>query len=305
MVEYFPIVKLNQPSIMGVYKGLPIKCIVVRLQDLISPYTSKPNKIFYKIKTAGGIHNFLSFNGTIILSLIMKDKHIFNFNSKKYCEIIDGLKPDFYTTVDGETYQNEEDTSLEEIKRSFIETNEIIKNNSYSKPIGLIKGCNKRQILAHIKLFKLIGVNDFIFHVGDFFREGKEDMITLAKNYSSLIKKHANTLILYGMGSQKRILEFSFADGYVSFNFLVKALKGKKYDGTKLIEYKQKEKKFSYDTVKHNLKEMLKNIENVNNQEKLIEGGKCKWVVDQEEREFVTLKAETQIQEKKKKSKKN
>ena len=127
MVKLYFIVKVNEPSIVNVQKGLPLDCLVIMLQDLISPNTLKLNKTFYEIKRSGGIHNFLGFKGKIILTLVMKDRFISKLDEIRYAEIINTLKPDFYTTVDGETYEGEKEVAYGEIERCFAETKKLVK----------------------------------------------------------------------------------------------------------------------------------------------------------------------------------
>ena len=106
MTKFFPILKINQPSLSAVHKNLPITVVIVRLQDLIS-HTYNFNSVFDKIKDAGGIHNHLGFGGKVILSSIMRDDILPNFTAEKYSLAINQLKPNFYTTPDCETYEGE------------------------------------------------------------------------------------------------------------------------------------------------------------------------------------------------------
>ena len=154
MTKLYPVIKINEPSVLNVWKGLPIEVLVVRLQDLICPRSLNLNSTFLQIKEKRGIHKFLDFDGKIILSLIMKDRMIHGFNPYRYLEVIDTLKPDFYTTVDCETYEKEELVSKAEIKRSFLETSRLIRLCKDSKPIGQVKGCTKSQINTHLTLLK-------------------------------------------------------------------------------------------------------------------------------------------------------
>ena len=289
MVELYPVIKLNEPTILDTWKGLALNCLVVRLQDLICPRSMRLNSTFFKIKEKGGIHNFLDFDGKIILSLIMKDNLIQGFNPSRYSEVINTLKPDYYTIVDGETYEKEELISKAEIKRSFLETRQLIELCKDSKPIGQVKGCNKSQIVTHMALLKSLGIEDFVFHVGDFFRNGSPKMINRAKEYSLMIRKNAKTLILYGMGSQSKLQEFSFADAYTTFNYFVNAVNGKKFVGTKKYHYTGG---YSPKIVRENLIQIIKNIANMKKQTKLIIGGVCPWEAEQEETGQVTLEQE-------------
>ena len=286
MVKFYPVVKLNEPSLLAVWKGQGFDCIVVRLQDVISLRTGKPNKTFYQIKECGGVHNFLDFDGKIILSLIMKDELLPKFDEVRYSELINTLNPDLFTTVDAETYEHEFYTSKNEVKRSSIETLKLIKLCPNSKPIGQVKGSSKKHLYSHIQLLKSIGITDFVFHVGDFFRNGSPNMISKAKDYSLFIKKHVDSLILYGMGCQKRLLEFSFADAYVTFNHFVKAVNGKKYAGPCEYNYGGG---YKPEVVKDNLTQIVKNMSKTNYQKKLIKGGVCPWEAVTEEKERAML----------------
>lgn len=286
MVDLYPVVKVNEPSIAWTWKNLDLGYLVVRLQDLISPHTYKLNKTFYDIKQKGGVHAFLGFSGKIILSLVMKDKLIANFGFVKCVEVINTLKPDFYTTPDGETYEGEEALSWKEIRRCFSETIKLIESCPHSKPIGHVKGCTRMQIFKHITLFKMVGIEDIMLHTGDFFRNNSPRMKLRAKEYALQIRKHAKTLILYGMGSQKRLHEFSFADAYITFNHFVTAINGRKYVGVNQISYTGG---YKPKIVRENLIEMIKNINNIKKQTKLIEGGVCPWVEEQEEQDHLIL----------------
>jgi hypothetical protein len=284
MVKYYPTIKLNQPSIRNVWKGLLLDVIFIRLQDILCSKTSKLNNIFYDIQAAGGIHAYLNFDGIIILSLIMRDKLISMFDENRYAEVIKAIKPDCITTVDGETYEGEEVKSLDELKRMVMQTSKLLKLCPEVVPIGQIKGCTEKQILFHLDMLKALGITKFIFHVGDFFRNGNKDAIARAKKYITAIHKQTDSLILYGLGSQKRIYEFSFVNGYASLSYFVKARHGKKLFGTNELSGYH----YNYDLVRHNLEQIMLNIKHINEQKKLIEGGKCIWEEALEQKDQVT-----------------
>lgn len=284
MVNYYPTIKLNQPSICYIWRGLSLNRIFIRLQDLISTNTTNFNNTFYDIKSAGGIHNYLGFEGIIILSLIMKDKIISLFDENKYAEVIQAIKPDFFTTVDCETYEKEEDKSLQEIERSIIQTSKLIKLCPTCKPMGHIKGCTNRQILLHLDLLKALGITDFIFHIGDFLRNGNIEYIARAKMYISIIHKKTDSLILYGMGSQKRIYEFSFVKGYASMNYFIKARHGIKLFGVNGLSGYH----YNYELARHNLKQVILNIKRISMQTRLLEGGEFVWEEAVEHKDQVT-----------------
>lgn len=289
MTELYPVVKLNDPSLRDIWKGLDLPYLVVRLQDLITSSSGKPNKTFYEVKFKGGIHNYLDYGGKVILSLVMKDKLILKFSPKLYAEIINEVKPNYFTSVDGETYDREEKTSFQEILRCVNETKQLINLCPNVTCIGHVKGCNESQIHTHLNQLNSLGIKHYLFHVGDFFRSGSKEMINKAKHYASIIRKKAYKLILYGMGSQKKLIEFSFADAYVSFNYFVKAINGKKYSNHSLVKYTGG---YSTKIVRSNLVWMILNLKRISNQRKLTYGGIDLWEAEQEALELHTHQQE-------------
>jgi hypothetical protein len=138
MVTLSPVVKLDAKETFDVFRVIPLKIIVVRLQDLILKNTYNFKKTFNDVISAGGLHNFLDFHGQILLSLIMKDEIVANFKPLKYANAINSLVPDFFTTIDGETYEGEYSLSLKEIQRIHAENKELIRLCPKYRPIGLV-----------------------------------------------------------------------------------------------------------------------------------------------------------------------
>lgn len=279
-----PVVRLDYRKTFQIASAVNVPIIVVRVQDVISKRTGEPNYLFKEIKSYGGIHNFLEYDGIIILSLIMRDELIWRFSPRQYSEIIRGLKPDAYTTVDGATYDKQELKSFKELIRLSKETKELLRLCPEIKPIGQVKGCNSMQIKLHLEYFKKLGINILIFHVGDFFRNGNESMIQKAKHFCSLIKNENNTLFLYGFGSQKRLIDFSFVDGYITYSHMINAQHRTILNGRK----KEKNNCMTYDQAAiYNLKQMILNLKHIRKQTKLFIGGKCKWVEAHQEPQFI------------------
>ena len=115
--------------------------------------------------------------------------------------------------------------------------------------------------------------------MGDLFRNGSSAMIGRAKDYALMIRKNAKNLILYGMGSQSKLLEFSFADAYTSLNYFVNAVNGKKFVSTKKVNYTWG---YSPKIVRENLIQVIKNVDKIKTQSKLTNGGVCQWEAEQE-----------------------
>lgn len=290
MTELYPILKLNQPSLLSIHVGLPINGVIVRFQDLLSP-TYKFNSVLCQIKNAGGIHNYLRFNGSVILSLIMRDDILPNFTAEKYSLAINLLKPNFYTTPDCETYEGETiklpdgrifygnvEKSFNQILRSLSITRKLIPLCPASIPLGQVKGCNKEQMDFHMTQLNSMGIYDFVFHVGDFFCHGNPAFIQKAKSYATFIKRRSKSLMLYGMGSQKKLHEYSFADAYASMNYFIKARHGQEYIGTRL---RRANERYNPLLARKNLIQMLNNMDNIKFQTKLIDYmGVPVWVED-------------------------
>jgi len=266
MVTLSPIVRLDVKETHSVLKAVPVELAVVRLQDLVSKHTYKFNKTYDDVISVGGLHNFLDFHGCVLLSLIMKDSIIANFDPDKYALAINSLVPDSFTTIDGQTYEGEYSLSMREIERIHAENKELVRLCPKPQPLGLVKGCTRNQIEHHMKLLKSLGIEEFVFHIGDFLRHGDPNMISKARSFSQTIRKEAKRLFLYGMGSQQKLLEFSFADVYVSFNHFVTAKNGMRFIGTKKVKYIGS---FSSGIVVDNFIQMYKNVQSIKKQSRL------------------------------------
>lgn len=282
MVSLIPVVKLNYNKSFELVKNAP--AIVVRLQDMLTKKSANPNYLFKEICSYGGLHNFLNYPGVIILSLIMKDELIQKLKTEKCAEMINSLNPNFYTTSDGATYDKHERDSFMEIIRLSRDTKKLISLCPEIVPIGQVKGCNENQIRFHLNFLESLGIRLFTFHVGDFFRNGDENMIRKAKYFASIIKKENNILFLYGFSTQKRLVEFSFADAYITYGHMVTAKNGMKFNGTKREKFSNKS---FFEIASHNFNQMLLNVNNIKNQTKLFVGGKCKWAVELVEQELI------------------
>lgn len=294
MTEISPLMRLSCKKSIKLAEAINSPLIVIPIYEFICDIAAKPNKLFKKIKKRGGIHKYLNYTGIIILSSIMKDELIKKFDSsEKYSEIINGLLPNYYFTPDGLTYEKRENESLLEIIRLSSLTPKIIDLCPNSRPIGLVKGCNRLQILAHRNFLQTLGIVTFAFHTGDFFREGDNNMIKRAKYYCSLIKEKDNFLMLYGFGSPNRMLEFSFSDMFITYTHFVNA-KHKK------IFVEKKKRKFAkgpvYRAALYNFKELQRYLRDSQCQTKLI-GGKYKWGEETQEEETLLAIKNQELQD--------
>jgi len=245
------------------------------------------NKTFHDIKEAGGLHEFLGFDGTIVLSNIMRDELLAKMNPQTYAKVINTLLPDYFTTIDGETYEGENDTSWREIERMLKESRTLMRKCPEAIPIGLVKGCTEEQIEFHAETFRNMGTDSLMFHTGDFFRNGSDiEMINRARFYASRIKPYTDNLILYGIGSPRRILEFSFADVYVTFNHFITAKMGMRYEGRKMVRHQG----YNQLLVHQNLHELIRNMQVIEQQKRLTNYGDVLWEEEGEAAEPAMLR---------------
>ena len=279
MKTIIPMIRLDDKESIPPVRTINSGIMVVRVQDLITKGTAQLNELFYKIKRDGGIHKHLDYRGKVILSTIMRDDLLKKVGTPIYSDLIEYLKPDYVFSIDCETYDNEHSYSIKEIRSSLIKTLEIRRLFPEIKIIGLVKGCDRNQILKHYKILKgIFGIDIFAIHTGDFFRNGDNNQIQKVKCYASLIKKEDNVVLLAGFGSQTRLEEFSFADGCITYAHMINARKRIILEERKKI---RNNKMTCGEACIHNLKQMKINLKNSEKQTKL-EAFNKKWVVEQE-----------------------
>jgi len=282
MTVFIPIVDLTYKGSIRVWKKKETPVVVVRLMDLALRNSCKPNKKFYEIVEAGGLHAYLDYDGIIILSTIMPDDQIKKFNPRKYARFINSLLPNYYLSVDGWTYDKKVKISEDELLRTYNETKELIALCPHAKPLGLVKGCADSQIDAHSSWLASLGIKDFVLHAGDFRRNGVKYYMQMAQHFARIIRKKSRLLFLYGFGSQKQLISHSFADGYISNNHFVTADNGMVYDGVN-------KRKYTRGTFEENMEknylQMHKNMLLIKYQTKLSEVNIAKWEVEAIEKE--------------------
>ncbi len=281
-----PTINLTTRKSIIVAKSINSKLVAVRAQDLLTRKGGDLTELFYKIKNSGGIHKFLDYRGKIILSSIMRDDLLKKTNIPIWSDLLEGLKPNYFMTPDCETYDNDYNYGKKQLKKSLIETIELMRLFPEVRPIGLVKGCDRSQILFYYNILKNLGIKIFALHSGDFLRHGDSGQIQKLKNYASLIKKDNNLLLLSGFGSQKRLEEFSFVDGCITYSHMVNAQNNIIFEGRRRV----KNTKMTYlEQGKHNLKMMILNLTDSLKQTKLQEF-ETKWVAELELRDKIIQK---------------
>lgn len=223
-----PVIKLGEEMTYHPWIATSAPIIVIKAQDLLSKDGFSYTFLFEKIRHAGGLHQYLQFDGIIILSSIMRDQTIFGFPHSSYASMINALKPDYYITPDGETYFDEESLSVFEIQRTLRDTSRLLKGCPSSRPIGLVKGCTLTQIEEHIDLLSQLGIRTFVFHAGDYLYRGDEREIDFAKRSALSIRRNVPRLLIYGVGSAHYFSIFNYADGFITQSHFINAFNGKR-----------------------------------------------------------------------------
>ncbi len=229
-----PVEKLGEPMTHAPWEKSTCPAVTVRLKDILNKSGRSCRPIFNEIKEAGGIHAHLGFEGNVILSSVMEDQTIDGFARERFAEIVNELKPDYWITSDGETYNKEPNLSEVEINRMLEETKYMLKQVGKSKAIGLVKGCNAEQIRRHADMLVALGIKDLVFHTGDFLARGSNEETIKAREYTRLIRKKARMLLLYGIGIQ--IPDFFVADGFITQSHYSNAFYGQRLIGNKWVD---------------------------------------------------------------------
>jgi hypothetical protein len=253
----WPVVKLGEPLTYRPWEAIPVNVIVVKSTDLFNSRGGGARPIYYEILAQEGIHKYLGFNGKIILSSIMPDVTVKAVTKEIYADAVNKLGVDGYFTPDGETYLGEKHLGTYEVNRILQETEYLLKTCTKSKPIGLVKGYNSEQMRAHANALKALGICSMVFHAGDFSRGAEKDETKTGVRFGKDIRRIADTLYIYGVGSRKSLNFYSYADGYITQNHYVNAFyRQRLVDG----KWRYSGKKADRNDIMQNLKRIHKEV---------------------------------------------
>ncbi len=255
-----PVIKLAEPKTYRPWDCIDSPYIVIRLSDFLSVDGTKFNLKYYDVINCGGLHNFLSYHGRILLSSVIPDKKILGFTVEMYIECINNFRPDFYMTPDGETYEGQPKISQKEIDRIIKDTEKLVKNCPASTPFGLVKGSTFFQIENHVKIMLSFGITFFALHTAEFFRDNKIFRISKCVEYAKIIRKFVPYLAVYGIGSKENIRKFFFVDDFITQSHYTKAFRRKVLQHGKWVEYRGE---ITRDVIMNNLKGLELFLENL------------------------------------------
>ncbi|MEM3712028.1 MAG: hypothetical protein QXR97_00590, partial [Thermoproteota archaeon] len=162
-----------------------------------------------------GLHDYLGFDGKILLSTVMPDELIDKLKTKDYFKLINDLRPDAtmipdnYTYTDAPLYQ-----SWSQTIRLIFFAKEFLKLDV--PLIGLVKGANLRQMDWTIRKQVEMGYVSFVMPARELFEEERLDeflpyiLQTLKRSYK---RKADFELLLYGIGQRLgRYRDISFSN---------------------------------------------------------------------------------------------
>jgi len=182
--------------------------------------------LFYRTAAKGGFNAANNIDTPIVLSLIMDDPRCSGLSPKMVSKLIKELKPAYCTTMDEATYLRDNSWSLHKLKQIRTKNRHLIKDHPGMKFIGVIKGCTTAQIQGHVSELQGLGIEQFIFHIGDYIAHGNEYELKSAEEFALTIRRMVPTLYLYGMGAKKMIRAFPYVDGIITLNHIIEPHNG-------------------------------------------------------------------------------
>lgn len=272
MAKLIPIVDLRSEAIALHICKISPSVIVVRLQDLLTTklnLTKKANLI----KQAGGLRQYLNYEGKIILSFIARDSIIENLTDYDYQDMIEAIKPDYVTTIDCPTYIGKDTEAEVQMSIASKRSLQLVSANPNITFIGLIKGSNLSQIRKNAIFYQKNNITHMAFHVGDYHRKGNKSMMSLALSASAEVRKRCDVFYAIGVGNQKKFTQYLFSDFLVNNTFFYNATKGLEVMGSQRIRSKMK---FSPQLVVKNLFEQMLSLYKISKEQTKL-GGEMIW----------------------------
>ena len=190
-------------------EGIEMPMIFVPLWQLVL------NNRLLSQASSKGLHDFLGFNGKILLSTVMPDELIDKLTKDDYFKLINDLKPDAtmvpdnYTYTDAPLYQSWSQTvRLISFANDFLDL-EI-------KLIGLIKGANLRQIYFSLRREVEMNYISFVMPARELFKQGLLNeilphVLIILKKLCRASGKNPEILI-YGIGRILGYKEVSYSN---------------------------------------------------------------------------------------------
>jgi hypothetical protein len=223
----FPAIKVGEPRTYGpVISGLS-NGNVICIKDLIRPSGLTPRPVLGAILNKG-LYGYFHSERDFVLSSIMHDKTINGFKVEGHEWLIKELKPKYFITPDAGTYESEKNTTEALLDYLLDATARLKRNCPHSEPLGLVKGYTKDQVARHSRALTDMGVTRQVFDIGDFMHKGNRFSKNTAFELAREIRRNADYLLIYGLGSGPQFERFLFADGFITSSHWIAAFNYKK-----------------------------------------------------------------------------
>lgn len=200
---------------------------VIRAGDFVTRDGTRLKKNFEKVRNAGGLAAYFGIELPILLSFIMDDDRCFGIRPDVASELIQGLRVSAATTFDTATYTNQRQRADQRMAQIRENNRLLISANPDTTFIGVVKGCYPKQIEDHISELKSLGIQEFIFHAGDYLNRGSWSERKALRLFAGLIRNNVPFLYFYGIGSRSSFELIPYADGIITLSHIIETKNGR------------------------------------------------------------------------------
>ena len=218
--RFIPVVRLTDDS-SWFWKDLPLPWIVVRLAELVK------DKALMQRVSSHGLHDFLGFDGKVLLSTVMEDELLDELKPNDYIRMISDIRPDATMTPDSYTYLDDP---------LCLSWEQTLKQAAFSSAfseldipvVGLIKGVIWKQIAWSTERAIELGCESFDLPSRELAELDLLDGVISAIMSALQKGKREAQLLLYGLSyPSRRRGEFV----YSGLSWFIGARKGLYYKG--------------------------------------------------------------------------
>ncbi|MDY3203018.1 MAG: hypothetical protein VB007_00600 [Methanocorpusculum sp.] len=223
-----PIIVATNEKSLSLLRNPNFRCsrAFLRASEFITSDGKALTPLYYRTAAKGGFNVANNTDTPIALSLIMDDPRCSGLSARTVSRLINELKPAYCTTMDEATYLRDNSWSTHKLKQIRMKNRQLIKAHPEMKFIGVIKGSTVPQIRGHVSELQSLGIDQFIFHIGDYIAHGNAYELRCAKEFVQTIRDLVPTLYLYGMGSKEMIQTFPYVDGIITLNHIIEPHNG-------------------------------------------------------------------------------
>jgi len=189
--RFIPVIRLTDES-SWFWDDFSLPWIVVRLAELVK------DKALMQSVSSRGLHDFLGFDGKILLSTVMEDELLDALTPEDYVRMINNIRPDATMTPDSYTYLDdplclswEQTLKQAAFSRAFSELDIPV--------VGLIKGVIWKQIAWSAERAIELGCGSFAIPSRELAEEGLLDGVVSAVTTALSKGKEDAQLLLYGL----------------------------------------------------------------------------------------------------------